>query len=99
MYTPGGCGTDLAPASPAVALSGLGCPDCNGACGGGVAGLSMDGSGLFGTGIFGDSVVVTDVSTWGMAEYAAAAFGAYLVISLFETTKATSKHVRRMSRY
>lgn len=89
MYTPGGCGTDLAP----MGMSGLGCPDCGGTCG--MSGLSMDGSGLFGTGIFGTGVVLTDFSTWGMGEYATLALGAYVLLSLTYTTKAAGRRVSR----
>jgi hypothetical protein len=86
----------------ATGLSGLGCgcgcagiddedsienrlTDCGyaGGKGCGVSGLTFDGTGLLGSGLF-----AGDVSTWGAAEYAALAFGAYMLYSIVFTTKA-----------
>lgn len=110
MYTQGGCGTSLAPspvstpglpnsAAPTVGLwapgmGGLGCPDCGGTCG--MNGLSMDGSGLFGTGIFGTGVDYMSPSTWGSWEWGTVALGAYVVLSVMDTTRNVGRraHVR-----
>jgi hypothetical protein len=113
MYTQGGCGTSLAPpavatlglpnpAAPtqglwAPGMGGLGCPDCQGTCGG-MNGLTMDGSGLFGTGIFGTGVTLTDFSTWTWAEYATLALGAYTLLSLVHTTKTAGRHASARAR-
>jgi hypothetical protein len=92
MYTIGGCGTDLAPAG----LSGLGCPDCGGKCG--MNGLTMDGTGLFGTGIFGTGVTYTDPSTWGAWEWGTVAIGAFAILSMFDTSRRATSHVRERGR-
>ena len=89
-------GPALAPLLQATGLSG-----CNGGCGcGGGCGmgaLTMDGTGLFGSGLFSSAF---DISTWGIGEYMALAFGAYMLYSVVGTTKAevrrASKGYRRM---
>lgn len=80
-------------ATPAYALTpagqagirGMGC-GCAGVQGCGCAG----GMGIFESGM--------DVSQWGVPEFAIAALGAYVLISVFDTTRRTSASVRRKSR-
>ena len=69
-------------------------------CGMGCAGMGafMDGSGLFGTGIFGPSVDVTNLSTWGVGEYAAIGFGLLVVFSLASTGQGAVQSVRKFRR-
>jgi len=77
--------------------SGLGC-GCRGLgcrCNGLGDGLTMDGTGLFGTGLFSGGL---DFSNWTVWEYATLGVGAYVLFSLFHTTKAVSGTVRRKAR-
>jgi hypothetical protein len=113
MYTQGGCGTSLAPpavatlglpnpAAPtqglwAPGISGLGCPDCQGTCGG-MNGLTMDGSGLFGTGIFGTGVTYTDPSTWGVWEWGTVGLAAFAVLSMLDTGRRATQRVTERGR-
>jgi hypothetical protein len=69
---------------------GLGCR-CNGLG----DGLTMDGTGLFGTGLFSGGL---DVSNWTMWEYGTLGIGAYLLFSIFHTTKTVARATRRKVR-
>ena len=87
-----------------VPLAGLGCASCEGSCGMGnyltvkdpVSSyrLTSSGTGFAGLGLF-DSM---DFSTWGFSEWAIAAVGAYLVISLVGDVGRGSRAVRKYSR-
>ncbi len=75
--------------SPSVGMSGMGC-GCGGGCNNGapavgMGSLTMDGTGLLGTGLFAGGL---DLSTWGPGEITVAAAGAFVVYSVFFTTKA-----------
>ena len=83
-------GQELPALSKAAGLSGCAGLGCD--CGCGMGALTMDGTGLFGSGLFADPF---NVSTWGVGEYMALAFGAYLLYAVVGTTKA---EVRRASR-
>ena len=77
--------------------SGLGC-GCRGLgcrCNGLGDGLTMDGTGLFGTGLFSGGL---DVSNWTMWEYGTLGIGAYLLFSIFHTTKTVARATRRKVR-
>ena len=80
-------------------LEGMG---CGLGCNGGMGGLTMDGSGIFGTGIFGTGVTLTDPTTWGVYEIGAVVLGAFVLFSVFSTSKravvATTQGVRRARR-
>jgi hypothetical protein len=60
--------------------------DCDCGCMGGCGGLSglMDGTGLLGTGLF---VGGLDPSTWGAAEYAVLALGAFAIYSAMGSSR------------
>lgn len=74
-------------------LEGMGCGlGCSG------MGAFMDGTGLFGTGIFGPSVDVTNLSTWGIGEYAAIAVSLLVVFSLASTGQGAVQSVRKFRR-
>ena len=70
-----------------MGCSGLGCA--------GMGGMTMDRSGIFGTGVFGTGVVLTDISTWTWAEYAAVAVGVLVLFSVASTGKSAASSVGR----
>jgi hypothetical protein len=73
-----------------MGVRGLGCPMCpNG------LGTLGDGTGLFGTGLFSSGF---DFSQWGLTDWAAAALGGYIAISVFSTTKHVARVTRRKVR-
>ena len=69
---------------------------CQGMGCSGVGALTMDGSGLFGTGLFASGL---DLSQWGTPEIIAAAFGFFVVYSVFSTTKRGYKKASGKVRY
>jgi hypothetical protein len=70
------------------ALAGLGC-SCRRGMG---DGLTFDGTGLFGSGLFSGGL---DVSNWTWAEYLTLGLGAYVLTSVFHTTRTATRAVRR----
>jgi hypothetical protein len=80
----------ILPGRPAVekALAGLGC-SCRRGMG---DGLTFDGTGLFGSGLFSGGL---DVSNWTWAEYLTLGLGAYVLTSVFHTTRTATRAVRR----
>jgi hypothetical protein len=72
--------------------------DCDCGCGGGCGGLSglMDGTGLLGTGLF---VGGLDPSTWGAAEYAVLALGAFAIYSAMGTKRRAPSYRQPQRRY
>ena len=73
-----------------LGIRGLGCPMCpNG------LGTLGDGTGLFGTGLFSSGL---DFSQWGLTDWAAAALGGYVLLSVFATTKHVARVTKRKVR-
>jgi len=69
---------------------------CQGMGCSGVGALTMDGTGLFGTGLFSSGL---DLSQWGAPEIIAAAFGLFVVYSVFSTTKRGYRTASRKVKY
>jgi hypothetical protein len=70
------------PCAQPAGLQGLGCPGCDGKC--------NNGLGVFDSGF--------DLSQWGIAEWGIVAGGAYVLFSVFSTTKRGAARVRKSIR-
>ncbi len=93
-----GPGTSMTQMTKPGTFFGMGacCDSCahGGGCSKGMGVFNSDGTGLFGSGIFGDSVSLFDVSTWTWHEWVTAFGAAYVLISVFSTTKRVGRGVR-----
>lgn len=73
-----------------VGMSGVGCCGCDNGLG-----TLGDGTGLFGTGLFSSGL---DFSQWGLTDWAAAALGGYVLLSVYATTKHVARVTKRKVR-
>lgn len=100
MYVPGTCSNGTVAGqgiTTTAGLSGLGCAECGGTCGG-MNGLSMDGSGLFGTGIFGTGVDIATPATWSAFEWVTLLGGAFMLLSTLDMIRNIGRHTAERGR-
>jgi hypothetical protein len=84
------------PSSPQMPIgttaAGCGCGGTCGGCGGGHSHGGLGDGGLFNTGLFANP---TDLSTWGVGEWATIGIAGYVLISLLHDTKQVARRTRK----